>query len=115
MSTQSTNTQPPAAGQAAQTPFAVALRLADQISNLDMDSATKERVAMTNLICAAIDGRDRKHNAKIAALVESLESLLSADDAICENIGLKSDQAMMRIAALDQARAALALAKSTQP
>lgn len=46
-----------------------------------------------------------------AALVATLEDMLSADNAICENLGRKSDQAMQRIAAIDQARAALALAK----
>ncbi len=50
----------------------------------------------------------RRHN---AALVEILKDLVSADDAICENVGTKSDQTMMRIAAIDQARAAIARAK----
>jgi hypothetical protein len=47
-----------------------------------------------------------------AQLVAALEAMLKADTAICENIGLKSDQAMQRIAALDMAVAALASAQS---
>lgn len=44
-------------------------------------------------------------------LLEALEFMLEADTNICENIGRKSDQAMTRIAAIDQARVAIAKAK----
>ena len=60
---------------------------------------------------ARLEARNAKRAQDNAALVAALEYMLSADRAICENIGLKSDQAMNRIAALDQARAALAAAK----
>lgn len=43
-------------------------------------------------------------------LLEALQDMLAADDAICENRGSKSDQAMQRIAAIDQAHAAIAKA-----
>lgn len=45
-------------------------------------------------------------------LLAALNALLHADDCICENRGHKSDQAMQRIAAIDQARAALAAARN---
>lgn len=41
-------------------------------------------------------------------LIDALQDLLEADEAICDNTGSKADQAMSRIAAIDQARAALA-------
>ena len=47
-----------------------------------------------------------------AELLEALQELLSADDAICGDKGSKSDQAMQRIAAIDSARAAIARATS---
>lgn len=40
-------------------------------------------------------------------LLEALEEMLQADDAICNNVGRKSDQAMQRIAAIDSANAAI--------
>lgn len=43
-------------------------------------------------------------------LLAALQAMLEADACICENIGLKSDQAMRRIAALDMAGAAVARA-----
>lgn len=46
-----------------------------------------------------------------ADLLASLEYLVRADEDIQENRGLKSDQAMGRIAALDAAHAAIAKAK----
>ena len=44
-------------------------------------------------------------------LLDALEILLTADNAICENIGRKSDQAMQRIAAIDYARTVIVKAK----
>jgi hypothetical protein len=44
-------------------------------------------------------------------LLEALEFFLRADDVISRNVGRKSDQAMMRIAAIDQAKRAIAKAK----
>jgi hypothetical protein len=45
-----------------------------------------------------------------ADLLVALQDMLAADDAICQNRGLKSDQATSRIAAIDNARAAIAKA-----
>ncbi len=47
----------------------------------------------------------------VMVLFICLEYFLAADMAICENRGSKSDQAMQRIAALDNAARALAKAK----
>lgn len=69
------NTNAPRTGNDAQTAFGSAVRLADQITSLDMDSATKERVAATRLIQAALEGRDRMHNERHAALVAALEKV----------------------------------------
>jgi len=53
-------------------------------------------------------------NARLIAsapeLLAALQAMLKADEDICENVGLKSDQAMQRIAALDQAHEAIARA-----
>ena len=43
-------------------------------------------------------------------LLEALQAMLDADDAICNNIGRGVDQAMARIAAIDSARAVIARA-----
>lgn len=55
---------------------------------------------------------ESQRSAKLAAtnaqLLAALKDMLQADQAICDNIGAKSDQAMNRIAAIDSARAALA-------
>lgn len=50
--------------------------------------------------------------AAVPELLEALQLMLKSDEAIEQNLGLKSDQAMLRIAAIDQARAAVA--KATQ-
>jgi hypothetical protein len=61
---------------------------------------------------------DRFHeqaaNARLIAaapeLLAALNAMLNADEAICENIGTLSDQAMQWIAAVDAAQAAIAKA-----
>lgn len=64
---------------------------------------------------AYIPSEEYAENLKLIAaapdLLETLEAMLFADHSICENIGLKSDQAMQRIAAIDNAREAIAKAK----
>ena len=58
----------------------------------------KEIEANVALLCSA------------PSLLCALRALIAADTAICENVGLKSDQAMQRIAALDEADRAIASA-----
>ena len=62
-------------------------------------------------------GNYRANATLIAAapeLLAALEYMLRADDAICNDAGTKSDQAMNRIAAIDAARAAIAKAKGIE-
>jgi hypothetical protein len=57
----------------------------------------------------------QRANARLIAsapdLLAALQSMLDADDAICNNVGRGVDQAMSRIAAIDSARAAIARAQ----
>ena len=72
--------------------------IADNTGKLVAQAFLSEHQANARLIAAA------------PAMLEALQEMMKADDAIQDNIGTLADQAMQRIAALDLAQAAIDLA-----
>lgn len=105
--------QPLSQGGVLHTPppaFTVALRLADEISKLDLGSITKERVAMVNIIRNEIE-QDRRNayasnQAKIAALVGALEDMVQAVRMMTEEeqYQFSQDAFSAAVSALQQAK-----------
>ncbi len=89
----------------------VAIRLADEISRLDLDSITKERVSMTNLICDAIKADRAAQHADLLAALEAVETLL---DSLCDQFTGDQCATLGIYACLNQSRAAIARAKGVQ-
>lgn len=80
-----------------QTPFELALRLADEISRLDLDTVIKERVAMTNLLRDAIEQRDAAIVAENKRLREAL-ALIARSDSFAGGTSKQELQGIARAA-----------------
>jgi hypothetical protein len=85
---------------------------------VESDQTTVSMGDQVVIVGPAPDGASRAEmiaNARLIAsapdLLAALQSMLDADDAICNNVGRGVDQAMSRIAAIDSARAAIARAQ----
>lgn len=79
------------------------------IGNVDAPEHKQSTIATS-----VTDPDDARLIASAPELLAALETMLCADNAICENIGLKSDQAMQRIAAIDYAREVISKAKGAK-
>jgi len=78
----------------------------------ELTSPRNVRAGYWDALFDLLENPERVYAAALAPeMAEALAALLAADEAICEDIGSKSDQAMQRIAALDNARAILARVK----
>ncbi len=102
-----------------QTAFEFAIRLADDIGNIDADSDNKQRVATVNLIRDAVAMRDREQHAALMALLDHAENAVywglkqhaaDAEEGVCTAKAVPGYIVGLRDAA-KQARQALADAK----
>lgn len=77
---------------------------------LSIDGSGRQTGTFAVAQCTGYKAEREANAALIAAapeLLEACKALFAADEAICENVGRKSDQAMNRIAALDMAQRAI--------